>query len=483
MPRLVDGLEQVFTDLGIVGAGYKLFFFETTTTTPKTTYSDVDLTVANPNPVVCDASGRPEYDIWGADPSTYKMILGTPDSVIGDIDPIATIDPVNDLNSGSIIIIDPLPTAYWGLTTGTSTAYILNPALVPITSYSIKQCFLIDIHTSCGAEPTLDVNTVGAVSIKKRTGQGTKVLLQEGDLQPGRYLAFYDGTDFVFYNTRGEALYLGSPVTLEESSNAITITNQSANYLVDTSSSDITLNTINGLVSGEKIVLGISDDSNTLTLTNGIDNIINPSGSNIVLSNINDKVELISDGTNSIIISSNNSNDNPLKLLETKIASSSSSLDFISQINDAFSKYIFEFNNILPAADAPFHAQLSINGGSSYIATNYYGVFSVMTNVDGIASVTGSTTLIDLSYNTASWYVESTSTKGYNGKLTLDNPSSSASHKTVDIEGRYMNASGNYTKQEGAQIQNGTSSPVNAIKFYFTGQNIASGTINMYGLK
>lgn len=199
MPRLVNGLEQIFTNLGIVGSGYKLFFFEYNTTTPKTTYSDQDLTVPNPNPVECDSTGRPETDIWGEDPSQYKCVLGTPDSVIGNINPIVTLDPIDDLNQGSIIIFDPIPAAYWGTTNGTSTVYTLA-SLVPITSYDDKQCFFLDFHTTCGASPTLNINTLGALDLKKYTGIGTKTDLVAGDVTTQRYIAINDGVDIVILN-------------------------------------------------------------------------------------------------------------------------------------------------------------------------------------------------------------------------------------------------------------------------------------------
>lgn len=211
MPRLVDGLEQVFTDLGIIGAGYKLFFFETNTTTPKNTFSDVGLTIANPNPVVCDSTGRPEHDIWGDDPATYKMILGTPDSVVGNINPIVTVDPINDLNSGSIIIIDPLPAAYWGVTSGGPTTYTLNPALVPITSYSFKQCFFINFNVACNANPTININGLGAVNLKKYNTAGIKVSLAAGDIVAQRYIAINDGVDIVILNT--PAAIVGQVIT------------------------------------------------------------------------------------------------------------------------------------------------------------------------------------------------------------------------------------------------------------------------------
>lgn len=200
MPRLVDGLEQIFTNLGIVGAGYKLFFFETTTTTPKTTYSDSDLTIPNPNPVVCDASGRPEFDVWGDDLATYKMVLGKPDSVIGNINLVKEVDPINDLNTGSIVNLNPIPVAYWGSTTGTSSNYVLNPALVPITSYDDKQVFLVDFHIPCVDNPTLNINDLGALLLKKYNNDGTKIPIEENDLQVQRYFISNDGVDLVVLN-------------------------------------------------------------------------------------------------------------------------------------------------------------------------------------------------------------------------------------------------------------------------------------------
>lgn len=212
MPRLVDGLEQIFTDLGIVGDGYKLFFFAHNTTTPKNTYSNPELTIANPNPVVCDASGRPEMDVWGADSSTYKMVLGTPDSILGNIDVVRTIDPINVLNSG-IISITPLPTAYWGATTGTSSQYILNPALVPITSYSNVQCFFIDFNIANSSNATININGLGEVTLKKYTGTGAKVNLIAGDLQVQRYLLINDGVDIVVLNPEHPANLIANTTT------------------------------------------------------------------------------------------------------------------------------------------------------------------------------------------------------------------------------------------------------------------------------
>lgn len=202
MPRLSIGLEQVFTNLGIVGAGYKLYFYETGTGTPKTTYSDEGLTIPNTNPVVLNAAGRPDVGIWGSDSSLYRMVLGTPDSTIVTVllNPVVDVDPVDSSNSGSLIVFNPIPTAFWGTTSGSSTNYTLDPALVGITSYSNTQTFFVDFHAICGNSPDIDINDLGVLSLQKQTGLGTNVDLVAGDVGPGRYLCANNGSVIIVLN-------------------------------------------------------------------------------------------------------------------------------------------------------------------------------------------------------------------------------------------------------------------------------------------
>ena len=69
-------------------AAAKAYFYETGTTTPKTTYSNAGLTSANANPVVADADGRfgDIYLVAGR----YKVVLATSADVTID-----TLDPVD----------------------------------------------------------------------------------------------------------------------------------------------------------------------------------------------------------------------------------------------------------------------------------------------------------------------------------------------------------------------------------------------------
>lgn len=89
-------IEQYLDSAGNPLPGAKLYFYESGTTTPITTYSDSAQTVANPNPVVSAADGRlpPIYYSGSA-----RVVLTDPDGVV-----IQTLDPVSgeDLSAAEV---------------------------------------------------------------------------------------------------------------------------------------------------------------------------------------------------------------------------------------------------------------------------------------------------------------------------------------------------------------------------------------------
>lgn len=193
--------EQSLTNLGAVGIGWRLFTYETGTVIPKATFSNVALTSANANPAsgattgnqVSDSNGR-FGDIFVDNLADYKAILKD------DLDnTIWTTDPV-DPKSFTLADFDPVPTAYWGVTNGTSTVYTLASE-VPIDEYSDTHCFFLDFNVACGASPTLNIDSLGALDLKKYINSGgSKTDLEENDVLPQRYLAINDGVDIVILN-------------------------------------------------------------------------------------------------------------------------------------------------------------------------------------------------------------------------------------------------------------------------------------------
>lgn len=95
--RFTMPLAQWISSLGVPGAGYKLYFYTTLTSTPLDTFSDDLLTVPNTNPVVADSTGT-----WGAiflSGTDYKVVLTTSSGAV-----IATADPVHGGLPASVLV-------------------------------------------------------------------------------------------------------------------------------------------------------------------------------------------------------------------------------------------------------------------------------------------------------------------------------------------------------------------------------------------
>jgi hypothetical protein len=271
--RFIEPIARIFTNAGAVGVGYKYYFYLTGTTTPVTTYQNINLTVANTNPVLSDANGRfPE--IWYSDLSQLKLIVkDSLDNTVETCDPVGATAEITSLND-----FDVRPTSYWGLTTGTSTAYTLsaNPTVI---SYNNSQTFVIQIHIDCANNPTLAIDSLTAQNFKKYTQQGTKINLKASDLKANqRYFCTYDGVDIVVLNPNSLPLLSGSATELTISAGVITLTNNSSSYALDTegvASSD-DLDTINGGQDGQVIFLRNANNARNVVLKHATGNIFNP---------------------------------------------------------------------------------------------------------------------------------------------------------------------------------------------------------------
>jgi hypothetical protein len=71
--RLINPAPQFFTVDGKVLAGGNLYFTDSGTSNPRPTYADPGLSAENTNPVILDASGRANADIWMD--GVYRVVL------------------------------------------------------------------------------------------------------------------------------------------------------------------------------------------------------------------------------------------------------------------------------------------------------------------------------------------------------------------------------------------------------------------------
>ena len=482
--RFYEPIARIFTNAGAVGVGYKYYFYQTGTTTPVTTYQNAGLTVANTNPVLSDANGRfPE--IWYSDLSQLKLIVkDSSNNTIETVDPVGETDAAVSLND-----FDVRPTSYWGLTAGTSTAFTLvaNPT---ISAYANTQTFVVQPHLDCGDSPTLAIDGLSALNWKKYTQQGTKVALKANDLRASqRYFCINDGVDIVCLNPSSLPILSGSVTALTIATGVVTLTNNSSSYVLDTEGAAATddLDTINGGQDGQVIWLNTANSSRDITITSGVGNIVNPTGLSITLGNTNDIACLRYNGTNWIVQYFNYSDADPIRLISTATASSSTSISFTG-LSSQFSKYIIEIQDLLPATNgATVIGRVSIDNGVNYITGSSYISSCVSHNPaaswvshNGATSGAGITSSAG---GAVSYGLSNTSTKGLSGVIIIHNPSSVATHKKIEANGCYDNSAGDFSQFQSASAYEGGTSAVNAFQIILDTGTIASGSFKLYGIK
>ena len=183
---------------GGVGAGYKLEFFKTGTSTNLDTFSDDALSSANANPVVADSAGR--FGAIFLKDEAYKVTLSTDldvqvwsaDPVRGGVDNLVDDTIRSTLDSG-----------------GSSNAYTLTVNRT-FSAYANGQEFTFKSNFTNSGTATLNVtpaggSALGAKDIKKNHDQN----LVSGDIESGQWVTVkYDGTNFQLQSPTAAAVLL-----------------------------------------------------------------------------------------------------------------------------------------------------------------------------------------------------------------------------------------------------------------------------------
>ncbi len=296
---------QVFSNTGVIGEGFKINFYDKGTTNFRTTFSDEALTIANINPIIADENGR-FIDVFVDNVKLYKSVLtNTSNVTLEELDPI-------DPSIASLNDFDPRPLSFWGTTAGDADNYTLaaDPA---ITATSSKHVFLIAFHVDCNAGCDLSVDGFTTKALKKYDGTGSKVDLEAGDAQATqRYFITDDGANYVVKDPEIKEKAINNtliiPVNAELTIASGVIIPTDSQHTVDTeadaSTDDIDTIDVTNLPAGKMIILSIADSARNSVIKHGIDNIITNNQEDITLDVVSDRFIGISDGTNVIELSS-----------------------------------------------------------------------------------------------------------------------------------------------------------------------------------
>ena len=163
-----------------------------------------------------------------------------------------------------------------------------------------------------------------------------------------------------------------------------------------------------------------------------------------------------------------------LVLLEQHTGSSSATLDFTTCISSTYDEYMVEFIDVLPATNATaLKVRVSTNGGSSWDSTtNYYDNAIYATTTWTFAAAAASSVQIAHDVNATAAIL------GVTGSIRV--VPSGSQHRWFVGQAHYL-TSGSI---RAVHLINGDYDlgAFNALRFFFSSGNIASGTIRVYGI-
>ena len=186
-------------------------------------------------------------------------------------------------------------------------------------------------------------------------------------------------------------------------------------------------------------------------------------------------------------LSSNATGAGGMTLLSTQTASSSANVTFDSGINSTYKSYVFKFFDIHPATD---NVKFQVNfrdGSTAYDATKTSSYFRASHGEDDSPASLQYETAVDLAQATG---VQKLSKSGIgnggdeslSGELMLFNPSSTTFVKHFIAKTQYYGHDDQSSNDFIAGYCNVTAA-IDAVQFAFTGGNIESGKVQLYGIK
>jgi hypothetical protein len=167
--------------------------------------------------------------------------------------------------------------------------------------------------------------------------------------------------------------------------------------------------------------------------------------------------------------------DQDFALLARATLSNNATAVFTAFDGANYDSYTFVFSDVnAVAVTGSFNLQMSSDGGATYSASsnNYYYAYNRNDNgqnytVSGQSGTVPLTPAVQIS-------------RSLSGTLNVYAPHTSTENTKVDYVMVYQAGTNSLSKQEGVGVRN-SAAVVNAVRFYFQGTNMESGSITMYG--
>jgi len=178
-----------------------IYTYQAGTSTPLATYTTSAGSVANTNPIVLGADGRPPQEIWLVQGSAYKFALY--DSIGNLLWTYDNIYGVNDITSTTLATQIQNSSLVYAADTGTVNAYVITLSPAPAAYTSGMTVGFKTANANTITNPTLNVNTLGAITITGENGNAIGV----GQIQT-------NAINWVTYNATGPRFELKSAASI-----------------------------------------------------------------------------------------------------------------------------------------------------------------------------------------------------------------------------------------------------------------------------
>lgn len=473
-------VETAIDSSGNVISGAKLFIYEAGTTTKLTTYSDSALTTPNANPLVADSAGR--FTTVYGNPDDYKFVLAP----ANDTDP-----PTSAIVTTDNYTIAATTSLSGGINSSGETEHLINAQTG--TSYTILDGDRANLVTHSNAsaiavtlpQATSSTFEAGWYYETFVTGAGTVTITPATSTINGLATLTLpansgckivsDGTNYQI-----EGLFGINPGVNAQTGTTYTIAADDLNKLVTTSNASaiaVTLPQANTTTfkSGWKMTLSnlgaglltltpttsTIDGDATLTLTAGQSVVINSDGTNYFSS-------LGSTGAET--------------LLETQTASTSSSIDFTSNIDSSFTNYRLSWTDLVPATDGTIlRVRISIASSFKSGASDY--AWASLGIRSGAASAVATVDAADAQIQiTPTNGIGSGTGESGSGQLILSNPSGTALHKYIRFSSSQQASDATVNSENGTGSYLTGVEAIDGLQFIMASGNIVSGTFKLYGI-
>lgn len=220
---------QAFNTNGAVLAGGLIYTYQAGSSTLQATYTTSTGSIANANPIILDATGRPPSEIWLTAGQGYKFVLM---DALNNI--IATYDNISGIND----ILLPIAVSEW-------LPSNLTPTYVNATSFTLvgtqTAIFLPNLRIKSVNTGGTIYSTVQTATFNLGTGLTTVVINNDsGILDSGLSSVSYSLLNPVYPSIPGEYLAFNSPAVAAVTSTPVIGASASANITLTGSGVTIT---------------------------------------------------------------------------------------------------------------------------------------------------------------------------------------------------------------------------------------------------